>query len=239
MTQSVTDTSLRTAAIVAGVAIVVMGIAAAIATNVTVGSLVIEDNAAVTLTNIQNSEGLFRLGLYSWFIILVCDVLAAWGLYVFLRPVNRSLSLLTAWFRLAYVAVLGAAMLNYLHILDLLHSKGYLEAFGIDQLQSQVMFFLNGFNATWALGLIVFAIHILLLGYLALKSGYIPKIFGILLLLAFVGYFVTNSGNILFPHAENILKIIEWIFILPMVVGEVGLALWLLISGRKVTVNEI
>lgn len=239
MTRPVADISPRTAAIVTGVAIVVMGIAAAVATNFTVGSLVVEDNAAATLNNLQNSETLFRLGLYSWLIILVCDVLAAWGLYIFLKPVNKSLSLLAAWFRLVYVAILGAALLNYLHILDLLNSNGYLEAFGIEQLQSQIMFYLNGFNATWSLGLTVFAIHILFLGYLAFKSGYIPKIFGILLLLAFLGYFVTNSGNILFPNAANALKIIEWIFILPMIAGEVGLALWLLIRGRKVTENEV
>jgi len=238
MNRSVTDISLRTAAIVAGVAIVIMAIAAAVATNLTIGSLVVADDPAATVANLQHSETLFRIGLYSWLIILVCDVLAAWGLYIFLKPVNKSLSLLTAWFRLVYAAILGAAILNYLHILDLLNSNGYLEAFGIEQLQSQIMFFLNGFNATWSLGLVVFGLHILLLGYLAFKSGYIPKILGILLLLAFVGYFVTNSGNLLFPNAEDAIKIIEWIFMIPML-SEVILGLWLLIKGRKVTENEV
>ncbi len=239
MTQSVTDISLKTAAIVAGVAIVVMAIAAAVANDFTIGSLVIQNDAATTAKNIQNSETLFRLGIYSWFIILICDILAAWGLYIYLKPVNKNLSLLTAWFRLIYVAILGAAILNYLHILDVLNSNGYLEAFGIEQMQSQVMLFLNGFDAAWSLGLAVFGIHILFLGYLAFKSGYIPKIFGILLFLAFVGYFVTNSANILILHYEKYKALLGWIFIIPMIVGEVGLALWLLIKGRKVTLSEI
>lgn len=238
MTQSVSNISLRTAAIVAGIAIVVMAVAAGVANDLTIGSLVVQNDAATTAKNIQNSEALFRLGIYSWFIILVCDVLASWGLYIYLKPVNKNLSLLAAWFRLIYVAILGAAILNYLRILDLFSNHGYLEAFGIEQMQSQVMLFLNGFDAAWSLGLAVFGIHILFLGYLAFKSGYIPKIFGILLLLAFVGYFVTNSANILLLHYEKYKTLLDWIFILPMIAGEVGLALWLLIKGRAVTVNK-
>ena len=54
------------------------------------------------------------------------------------------------------------------------------------------------------------------------------------MIIAFLGYLITNIANLLLPEYEIYKAIIEWIFILPMVVGEVGLALWLLIKGVNV-----
>lgn len=239
MTDRITEVSLRTAAIVAGIAILIMAVAAAIATELTIQSLVLPGDAAATTGNIQASQGLFRVGVFSWLIIFICDVLAAWGLYVFLKPVNRSLSLLTAWFRLGYVVMLGAALLNYIVVMLLVRGDAYLAAIGSDQLQAQVLLFLNGFHETWSLGLVVFGLHILLLGYLAFTSGYIPKIFGVLLFIAFVGYFFSNAANLLFPSYGNYKTTVDLVFILPMVVGEPGLAVWLLWKGVNISESQV
>ncbi len=232
--KNINNINLRKAAIISGAAILIMTIAAVLATDLTIGSLVVTDNAATTTNNIIASEMLFRIGVFSWLIILICDVLAAWGLYVFLKPVNKDLSLLMAWLRLVYVAILGIALLNYIKVLLLISSDNFISALGTEQFQSQVMLLVEAFDNMWSFGLIVFGLHIFLLGYLALKSGYIPKIFGILLIIAFVGYVITNLGN-LFIHAYSDYKIIVgYIFIIPML-SEVALGLWLLIKGGKVT----
>jgi len=233
MTNRIVDVSMRKAAIIAGVAILIMAMAAVFATDFVHERLIVPEDAAATTNNIKGSEMLFRAGVLSWLIILICDVLAAWGLYVFLKPVNKSLSLLMAWFRLVYVAILGAALLNLVIVLLLVRGD-YLAALGIDQLQAQVMLFLNAFNNIWSIGLVVFGFHILVLGYLVFKSGYIPKYLGVLLIIAFFGYLITNIANLLLPDYENYRAIIEWIFLVPMVVGELGLALWLLIKGVRV-----
>lgn len=234
MSNSSDNISLRQAAIVTGAAILLMTIAAIIATDSTIDSLLVKNDAEATTNNIRTSEMLFRFGVFSWLIILICDVLAAWGLYVYLKPVNRSLSLITAWFRLVYAAILGAAILHLINVLVLISgAESYLASFGIAQLQSQVLLSVNGFYQVWNLGLTIFGIHILFLSYLIIRSGYIPKYWGILLFIAGIGYLITTLDDILIPGYENIKQIINYIFILPML-AEVGLGIWLIVKGVKV-----
>jgi hypothetical protein len=224
----------RKAAIITGTAILIMTAAAVSATDLTIGSLIVPNNPAATTNNIEASEILFRFGVFSWLITLICDVLAAWGLYIFLKPVNKDLSLLMAWLRLVYVALLGTAMLNYIKVLLLISGENYVSGFGTDQFQSQVMLLVNAFDNMWSIGLFVFGLHVFLLGYLSYKSGYIPKIFGILLIIAFAGYAITTLGNLLIPDYDNYRMVLGLIFILPML-SEVALGLWLLIKGGKVS----
>jgi hypothetical protein len=184
--------SLRNAAMITGVSIIVMAIAAGFAVGFVLEGLIVPGDAVATTNNIKTSEMLFRMGIFSWLIILVCDVLAAWGLYIFLKPVNKNLSLLMAWFRLIYTATLGAAIVNFIIVLLLIGSDDYLTILGADQLQAQaqVLLYINAFYGIWSIGLVIFGFHIFLLGYLALKSDYIPNIFGVLLLIAFTGYLI-------------------------------------------------
>jgi hypothetical protein len=226
--------TLRRAAIISGIAIVIMTIAVFAATDITIGSLIIADNSAATTINIKNSLMQFRFGIFSWLITIICDVLAAWGLYLFLKPVNKDLSLLMAWFRLLYVAILGTSLLNYIKVLLLISGDNYFSGFGVDQIQSQVMLLINAFDNMWSIGLFVFGFHLYLLGYLSYKSGYIPKTFGILLIIAFAGYVITSLANLLLPNYDNYKMIFQLIFIIPML-SEVALGLWLLIKGGIVT----
>ncbi|MCW8806173.1 MAG: DUF4386 domain-containing protein [Ignavibacteriaceae bacterium] len=234
MTETITNISIRKAAIVSGVSILIMTIAAVSATDITIGSLIVPDNAAATVKNIKTSLMQFRIGIFSLLITLVCDVLAAWGLYLFLKPVNKDLSLLMAWLRLVYVALLGTAILNYIKVLLLISGDNYVLGFGVGQFQSQVMLLVNEFDDMWSIGLFVFGLHIFLLGYLSYKSGYIPKTFGILLIIAFAGYTITTLGNLLLPDYNNYKTVLGLIFILPML-SEVALGLWLLIKGGKLS----
>ena len=219
----------RKAARIAGIAIIVMTIAAVGANDLTINKLVVEGNAPETMKNISSSVMLFRLGIFSWFIVLVCDLLAAWGLYIFLKPVNKDLSLLMAWFRIIYVAILGASMLNLLYVLPLLDETGYSSAFGTGQVQDQVLSYVNAFFDAWSLGLVVFGLHILFLGYLLLKSRFRVAILGILLLIAFAGYTLINVTKLLFPQSESFINVMNWIFLLPML-SEPVLGIWLLFT---------
>ena len=120
MTNRNTDLSQRKAAIVAGGSILIVAIVAGFATFFVLDTLFVPGDAAATTNNIKASEMLFRTGLLGWLIILICDVLAAWGLYVFFKQVNKSVSLLTAWLRLVYTAILGVALLNFVIVLLLI-----------------------------------------------------------------------------------------------------------------------
>lgn len=132
------------------------------------------------------------------------------------------------------MVILETALLNFIIVLLLVGNDSYLAAIGTELMQAIVLLFLNAFNDVWSIGLAVLGFHILVLGHLVFESGYIPKIFGVLLIIAFFGYLITSLANLLLPDYENYKTIIEWIFIIPMVVGEVGLAVWLLVKGVKV-----
>lgn len=226
----------RQSAIVAGVAIVTMTIAATIANDITIGGLTIDNNPSETLRNILSSKTTFNIGVLSWLIILISDVFAAWGLYIFLKPVSRNLSLMTAWFRLVYVAMLAVSIFNLVNVHQLIHQPGLSSVDSTIQLSEKVMFYLNAFDNMFSVSLIVFSIHILLLGCLSLKSKYIPRIFGIVLFIAFTGYVITNTSNLVFPEYKDVMKIVEIIFFIPML-GEVALGIWLLIIGLRKNEN--
>jgi hypothetical protein len=226
MTNRIADISLRQAAIVAGVGLLIMTIVAPFAEFSVRQGLIVPGDAATTARNIMADELLFRLAICLYLIVAMLDVVIAWALYIFLKPVNKGLSLLMAWFRVVYAAILAVVLLNFVIALQLLSGADYLAVFETDQLQALMMLFLNAFGYGWDLGLVIFGLHLLLLGYLIYKSGYIPKILGILLVIASFGYLIDSFGKLLSPTYD--LNIALFTFI-----GEVLLVFWLLIKGAR------
>jgi hypothetical protein len=209
------DISLRTAAIVAGVGLLLMAILSPIAYLNTFQSLVKFDDAALTAQNILNSMGAFRTCILLLFIVAILDIVVAWGLYVLLVPTNKNLSTLAAWLRVIYAGIFIFAISKLYVALQVITADGI-----------QAMSFLKAFQSLWDKGLILFGFHLLVLGYLAYKSGYIPKWLGVFLVLASVGYIVDGFGKILSPVYS--LNIAQFTF-----VGEVFLIFWLLWKGFK------
>jgi len=157
--QDITKTQ-RQSALISGIAIVVMTIAAVLATDVTLGRLVVENEASATLQNIRASQTTFTAGILSWLIILISDVFAAWGLYVFFRITNKDISLLTAWFRLVYAALLAISIYNLIYVWLLTEQPAPNNANDTVMLAEKVMFYLNAFDTMFSVSLIVFGIHI-------------------------------------------------------------------------------
>ena len=177
---------------------------------------------------------LFRGGMLSWLIVLICDIVIAWALYIFLKPVSKSLSLLTAWFRLVYVTIFGITQLNLLFVLLLLSGTDYLAVFDTNQLQALAMLFLNGHNLGFLIGLVFFGVHLLLLSYLIFKSSYIPKILGVLLILSSLGYLIDSFANFLLPNYADYETIFLLLVAIPGIIGELSFTLWLLLKGTKI-----
>jgi hypothetical protein len=163
-------------------------------------SLIVPGDAATTANNIMANELLFRSVIASFMVLVILDVAVAWALYILLKPVNKSLAMLAAWFRLVYATILGIALHNFLSVLQLLSGADYLTVFEAEQLQAQTMLFLNAFNYTWLIGLSVFGLHLFVLGYLIFKSRYLPRIIGILLVVASLGYIIYSFANFLLPN---------------------------------------
>ncbi len=181
------------------------------------------------------NELLFRSGIANFVVSVILDVVVAWLLYILLRPVNKNLAMLAAWFRLVYAAILGVALYNFLSVLQLLSDADYLTTvFETEQLQAQAMLFLNAFNYTWLIGLTVFGIHLFILGYLIFKSGYIPRIIGILLVASSLGYIIHSFANFLLPNYADFEAIFMAVVVVPAIIGEFSLTFWLLVKGVNI-----
>jgi hypothetical protein len=224
----VRDLSPRTAARIAGVGLLAM---AAIAILGTVGtqSPIVAGDAARTASNVMGREFLFRAGVGGWLVVAILDVVVALALYVVLRPVNRSLSMLAAWFRLVYAAIFVASIANLMLAVQLLSDATYTKM-GAVQLNAQAMLALDAFKNGWALGLVLFGVSLGLVGYLAYASGYIPKLLGVLLLIAAVCYVVANLGKILFPAFGGTMDAVA---AGPAAIGELAFAVWLLARAGR------
>jgi Domain of unknown function (DUF4386) len=189
--------------------------------------LVAAGNAAQTAQNISAHLGLFAAAILCYIVSFIGDVVIAWALYVLLAPVNRALSLLAAWFQLVYAAVALCSVFGLLDVYHLLSTPYYLTIFGAGQLHAQVWLLLHSFHYEWSMSLIIFGIHLVLVGYLVFRSGYIPWIFGIALSIAGLGWIIGGFGPYVLPNAN-----LDFTFITAF--GEVIFTLWLWIRGWKV-----
>jgi hypothetical protein len=186
--------------------------------------MVVPGDAAATISNIAASEALFRLSLVSDLIRQLLLMLLPLILYKLLKPVDKTIAALMVIFALLCVPVSLLNELNHFAVLLLSSSAGYLTAFKADQLNALVMFFLelrkHGTFITQ-----FFSFWVLLLGYLVFKSGFLPRILGILLMLGGLCYTVSAVLFFLFPNFD------ATIFGLFAFIGESLFYLWLLIKG--------
>lgn len=189
--------------------------------------LVIPGNIEQTAQNIVAHQGMFVAAIFCYLITFLEDVVIAWALYYLLAPVNRSLSLLTAWFRLVYTAVVLCGWLSLVTAFRLLTTSDYMTLFGPAQLHAQLMLLLSSFRYDWSMSLVIFGIHLILLGYLIYRSGYIHKMIGILLVIDGLGWEIDSLQPYFYPNAH-----LGFIFI--TFFGELVFMLWLLIRGWKI-----
>ena len=189
--------------------------------------LVVSRRMDQTSQNILAHQHLFAVGILCYLFSYVLDVIIAWALYYLLKPVSSSLSLLAASFQLVYAAVGLSASLNLVTVLRVLGTPENATLFGAGTVQAEVQFLLTSFRVTWGMSLIVFGVHLMLVGYLVYRSSYIPKLIGILLVIAGLGYVVQNLNAYLFPEPD-----LSYIGI--ALIGELVFMFWLLIRGWKI-----
>lgn len=224
------DLSQRTVAIITGASIILMAVMAGV-----VFGAIFNPIFSVAENSLHQavlaSQSAFRYGILGWGTILICDILAAWGLNIIYKRKNKFLSQLTAWFRMIYVAILAIAITCLILMLQVSNNTTNLEPNLINGL---LVLFKNGFESTFSFGLIVFGFHLLGLGYLVFQKKTIFIVMSIFIAIAGVGYLLTNTCNFILPsYKEDYKGTLEAIFMLPMVLGEVGLAIWLIAKGEK------
>jgi hypothetical protein len=190
------------------------------------GRLVVHGDTAATAANILGHEPLFRLGFASSLMAVAFHI--AWALlfYELLKPVNRQVSLLATFVILVGCAIQALASLLYLAPLLVLADGSSLSAFTAGQLQALALVFLELNGQAFNTYLVFFGFWCVLVGYLIFKSTFLPRIIGLLLVFAGLGYLTLLSAplaNILYPF--NVATAGP---------GEISLLLWLLVKGVNV-----
>jgi hypothetical protein len=217
------ELSPRVKARMAGVLYVLAGFTSGVAQFFLLPKLVISSDAAATATNILAHESLFWLVFTLNLLAVAFHVAWAVLFYDLFRPVNRSLSLVAAFVLLVGCALLAVSSLLQVASLVVLKGGDSLSAFTMPQLQALALLFLNLNMQAYNNFLVFFGLYLLLIGYLIVRSTFIPRILGVLYALAGVGYLTLLS-----PPLAQALSPYN---LAPAALGEPALMLWLLVIG--------
>ncbi len=208
--------SPRTASIFAGIALAVMAVVAGVSNFAAITPLVFPDDAAATAAAIGAHQLQFLAGIIGLFVVILLDILVAAAWFTLFAPVNRTFSAVAAWARVVFA--LGFAVAISQLVVALVSTAD----------PAATLAAASAFTAIWVSVLGIFGIHLLLVGYLAFRSGFIARIFGILLALAGAGYIADAIGMLTIPGFTAIFA--GFLF-----VGELAIIFWLLIRGPRLS----
>jgi hypothetical protein len=228
MANQTVETSPQGYARIGGVLYLVIIVLGAFAEGFVTNKLVVPGDAATTAHNITASPVLWHLSVAGDLIVALCAVPLLWIEYVLLRPVSKHLVLLAVLFNLVSLAVETISKLFLLVVVPTLGNADYLKAFEPQQLQILANLALKSHDIAFNIALIFFGCTCLVNGYLIFRSGYLPKLIGILMQLAGLSYLAACSAALFAPtFADLIIPAI----LVPPLIGESSFCLWLLVKG--------
>jgi len=188
--------------------------------------MVADGDAAATANNLLAHQSLFRLGLATGLIATASYIAVTALFYGLFKPVNRSLSLLAAFFGLVGCSITAFGSLFQLAPLVVLGGAPYLRVFNLEQLQALALMFLKLNDQSANICLVLFGFYDLLIGYLIFRSAFLPRVLGVLMALAGLGWL-----TFLYPPLANSLS--PYVLVLGFL-AELLLMLWLLVKGVNV-----
>ena len=190
---------------------------------------IVRGDAAATVSNIMASESLFRFGIVLNLFTFIGQIFLVLALYQLLKVVNKNMASLMVIFSLVAVPIAMLNELNNLAVLLLLSGADYLKVFTTEQLQALVYLFLRLHSQGLNIAQIFWGLWLFPMGYLVFKSGFLPRILGVLLMIACFGYVIQSFAAFL-GYNVSIIFFTGW--------GELLLLLWLLIKGVNVEAWE-
>jgi hypothetical protein len=213
----------RRIAITTGISLVIMAIVAGFSVGYAYAEFYNLEQLEFLKDSILQNMGLYQSMLIGILIILILDLLVSYTLYKFFEDDNKRMSFLSGVIRVVYTVIFGIATYYLTKNLNTNELTNQIANSNFQQ-----------FQVIWNGGLVVFGFHILLIGFLMKLHMRIPKILWYLTLIAGVSYVVVHLLKLGSPNSEMV-KNLEMILALPMAIGELGLAIWLLIKGGKET----
>lgn len=213
-TWNFTRWSPRTASLVSGIALAIMAVVAGVANFAAITPLVIPGDAVATAEAIGGNQAQFLAGIIGLYFVIALDIVVAAAWFTLFAPVSRRLSAIAAWARVVFTIGFIIAI-NQL-VVALMSTDN----------PDATLAAATAFTTIWVSVLGIFGIHLLLIGYLAFRSGFIARVFGVLLALAGAGYLADAIGMLAIPGFTAIFA--GFLF-----VGELAIIFWLLIRGVR------
>jgi hypothetical protein len=190
-----------------------------------VGAVFDPSDAATTADRLVEHETTFRLGIVAFLAVFLLDIAVAWSLYALFRSVRADLSLVSAWFRLAYSVMLGVALVFLYLALQLADQATSNE--------SEIQLAMRAFEFTWLVGLAAFGIHLVLMGRLLFLTDHGPRVIGSLLIVAGSAYLIDTIAHIVLPDYQAVSGLFLAFVAIPSIAGELSLTVWLLRIGWR------
>ena len=201
MKNSIANLSTSNAALVVGVAFITSVIIVTIVDDFLLANFVVPGDSAALAKDIKANGKLFGFAVVGYLIVLALDSIIGLALYIVLKPSSKNLALITATLRLLYAGILVIGLFALVvRVVDV-----------------------YGYATIKLFGYLFFSLHIFVLGYSVFKSGYIPKILGVLLIIAAFTYIV-------FFIDLHLSEVLEVITMLTMAIAELSLSIWLMVK---------
>ncbi len=181
---------------------------------------------ATAANNILSNAFLYRAGIVSDMLMTLSYMLTALVLYKLLSSVNKNMASTMVVFAVSGSILLLFNVLIEIAPLYILNNNDFMGAFSISQRQALAMLFYNLYQHGYMIGQIFFSLWVLPLGILIYKSGFIPKILGILFIVETIFGLMAVIVHFLMPNAT-----IESMMMLPMMIAEFSFMFYLLIRG--------
>jgi hypothetical protein len=225
MNDSASITSIQRYARVAGVLGLVTIAAGGFGEAYVPSVLIVPRDATATARNLIASESLFRWGFAAYLVEALCDVALTMLFYVLLRPVHRNLALLAAFIRVISTTGFAMAQVFTFAALSFVRSGDHVAAFTPDQLNALALFSLRVSGYGQAVFTMFYGTACVILGFLIYRSGYLPKVLGVLIALMGVGFAARTVLLVVAPRLAS-----------PLLLAGAGVAfpaltLWLLVKG--------
>jgi hypothetical protein len=189
------------------------------------GKIIVARDAAATAANITNNPMFFRLTFASYLVEGICDVALVALFYILLKPVNRNLALVSAFFGIVSMVMFAVSRSSFYAASLVLGDSGGMTAFTTDQRNALALLAVRLAGTIAWLFLCMYGIATMLRGYLIMHSRYLPKILGILFMIGGAGFFLRSTTYLLAPAYSSAF------LLMPMALAGIPMTLWLLTRG--------
>ena len=210
---------------VAGVAMLLSIVFGLLGEMILPGRIVVARDPAATAANILGNPMLFRLTFAAYLIEALCDVALCVFFYILLEPVDKRLALLSAFFGIASMVMYAVGQSSFFASYLVLGDSPGMTSFSTDQRNALAYLALRIAGTIGWLFLCLYGIASMIRGYLIARSGYLPKLLGILFIIGGACFFLRSATYLLAP------KYSSPILLLPMALAGIPTMLWLLVRG--------